>query len=100
MADDMEFNNEAQIPEIVEVEVCSGSEHETFKVLRQLLTFCAPNFAKLFAHHSVQAIKIDDVSPETFDVFLGWLVTESWRPPFTAVLHQGVHPQLDWTMKL
>jgi hypothetical protein len=61
------------------VEVTNGNITETFTVLRLLLTTHAPAFAKAFAHPSIRAIKIDNVPPKTFDIFLGWLRMEFWR---------------------
>jgi hypothetical protein len=60
---------------IVEIQVQFEDEKKTFPVPIELLNFGAPNFAKLFPHPNVRAIKIEDVSVKTFDIFLGWLIT-------------------------
>jgi hypothetical protein len=57
-----------------------------------LLKYYAPNFAKIFAHPSVQTVKLKGVSAHTLDIFLGWLGTQYaqygglfWPDPNDAV---------------
>jgi hypothetical protein len=74
-----------------------NNKTKTFTVLRLLLTTHAPAFAKAFAHPGISAIKINDVPPKTFDIFLGWLRMEYWHDTDTALdLWQDLDGHPDW----
>jgi hypothetical protein len=71
--------------ETVPIEVTYNSKTETFTALRLLLTHNAPGFATIFKYPGIKSIKIHDVPPRTFDIFLAWLRTEYWRNAGTVL---------------
>jgi hypothetical protein len=54
-------------------ELNTTTKEDTFQVFRCVLEAYAPNFAKLFNHPGVRAVKLGDVAADTIEVFLMWL---------------------------
>jgi hypothetical protein len=66
--------------EVLEIHVSSaGARTETLTVLCPLDTLFAPGFAARV--ESGKIFTLDDVSPEHFDVFIGWLRTCCLKDP-------------------
>jgi hypothetical protein len=59
--------------------VSSDEEHKIFQLPRCLFIRSGSTFSHLFAHPSVQAVRVKDVPVEDFCIFVGWLMTEYWR---------------------
>jgi hypothetical protein len=62
--------------ETVEFDHTYKIEQKTLKVLRHLLTAFVPSLGSMFKYRGVTSVKLNDVPPLVFNIFLGWLRNE------------------------
>ncbi|KAH3917372.1 hypothetical protein HBH56_056080 [Parastagonospora nodorum] len=55
----------------VEFDMLCNDIHETFDVLHLLLEAYVPSLASLFRFPGVRSVRLNDVTPESFEIFIG-----------------------------
>ena len=66
--------------------------HETFDVLRLLLEAYVPSLASLFRFPGVRPVRLNDVTPESFEIFIGSLRFEHFAGVSNS-LCPGIKPE-------
>lgn len=85
--------------ETVEFDIRCGDVHETFDVLRLLLDAYVPSLASLFRFPGVRSVRLDDVTPESFEIFIGWLRFEHFAGVSNSLcpdIKPGQPSELTW----